>query len=84
MKFAAWILRLALFLGLFGLALQNTAPVTLHLLFGYTWQAPLILILLVVFAIGAVLGLLSSALPHFFRRRNHKDSSPISAGPHSA
>jgi uncharacterized integral membrane protein len=68
MRVLSWFLRLVLFLLLFGLALNNLEPVTLHLLFGTEWRAPMIVLLLVVFALGAVLGVLA-LLPSWIRHR---------------
>jgi lipopolysaccharide assembly protein A len=41
-------------------ALKNSDPITLKGFFGYVWNAPLVLVLLVFFASGVVLGLLAS------------------------
>ena len=68
MKILAWSLRLAFFLIFLVFAVQNTGPVSLRLLAGQVWQAPLVLVLLVFFAAGAVLGL-SSLLGLIFRQR---------------
>lgn len=68
MKILIWLLRLALFLFLFIFAAHNTEPVTLHLVLGYMWQAPMVIVLLVVFAIGALLGI-SSLLGLVYRQR---------------
>ena len=51
-----WLLKAALFFTLFAFALNNQAPVTLHLFFGHSWQAPLVLVLLLVLMIGVLLG----------------------------
>jgi len=77
MRVLSWFLRLVLFLLLFGLALNNLEPVTLHLLFGTEWRAPMIVLLLVVFALGAVLGVLA-LLPSWIRhlRRTRQDAAP--------
>lgn len=40
-------------------ALKNTEPVTLRFFFGESWQVPLVLLLLIFFAFGAVLGVLA-------------------------
>jgi uncharacterized integral membrane protein len=54
-----WAVRLIIFSLLVVFALQNTDPVNLHLLPGQIWQAPLVIVLLVFFSGGAVLGALS-------------------------
>ena len=68
MRILSWFLRLIVFLLLFGLALNNLEPVTLHLLFGTEWRTPMIVLLRVVFVLGAVLGVLA-LLPSWFRHR---------------
>ncbi|MGA8010712.1 MAG: LapA family protein [Thiomonas sp.] len=68
MRILSWFLRLVVFLLLFGLALNNLEPVTLQLLFGTQWHTPMIVLLLVVFALGAVLGVLA-LLPSWMRHK---------------
>lgn len=68
MKVLAWAIRIALFLFLLLFAVQNTAPVTLHFVLGYVWQAPLVILLLAFLAGGALLGVLS-VLGHLFAQR---------------
>ncbi len=68
MRILSWFLRLVAFLLFFGLALNNLDSVTLHLLFGAEWRTPMIVLLLVVFALGAVLGVLA-LLPSWLRHR---------------
>ncbi|HEY7943638.1 MAG: lipopolysaccharide assembly LapA domain-containing protein [Burkholderiales bacterium] len=62
MSFVRWIVGLAVFASLLLVALQNSEPVTLHLYDGVGWQTPLIFLLLVVFAAGAIAGLLTGAM----------------------
>lgn len=63
-----WLLNAAIFFALFAFALNNQAPVTLHLFFGVRWQAPLVLVLLAVLVIGVFLGVLVM-LPLWLRAR---------------
>ncbi|MBU6438602.1 MAG: DUF1049 domain-containing protein [Betaproteobacteria bacterium] len=63
-----WFVRLILFLLLFGLALNNLEPTVLHLLFGTQWRAPLFVLLLAAFALGALLGI-AVMLPGWLRAR---------------
>lgn len=53
---AMWIL---LFVGMFIFARNNDDAVMLHLFPGLTWEAPLVLVLLTAFALGAGLGVLA-------------------------
>ena len=63
-----WAIRLIIFAFLVVFAAQNTDPVSLRLLPGQVWQAPLIIALLVFFVGGALLGALS-LLGVIFRQR---------------
>ena len=54
-----WVLRALLFLVIFAFALLNTDVVTLHFFLGRTWELPMILVLLVFFALGAATGILA-------------------------
>ncbi|MFH1603846.1 MAG: LapA family protein [Pseudomonadota bacterium] len=69
MRAFAWTLRVVLFLALFLFALKNTDTVTLRLYFEQVWRAPLILVLLVFFAGGAVIGVLATLATLFRQRR---------------
>jgi len=71
MKLIVWVIRILVFAVLLVLAVDNTQTVTLNFpLFPleHAWTAPLILIGLVFFVAGLVVGLLS-ALPSLFRLR---------------
>jgi lipopolysaccharide assembly protein A len=60
-RFLTWLVRLFLFVVLLLFALKNTMPVRLHFLFDTGWDVPLIVLLLVFFAAGAVLGVMACA-----------------------
>ncbi len=68
MRVFAWAIRLALFVLLVAFAAKNTDPVALRFYFGLAWQAPLVALLLVFFAAGALLGL-AAALGTFLAQR---------------
>jgi len=70
MRILTWTLRIILFLALFLLALKNTDAVSLRLYFDHVWQAPLILVLLVFFAAGTVVGVLATLGTVFRQRRD--------------
>jgi len=59
MNIARWIVGIIVFLLLLLLSLQNSDPVTVHFYDWFSWQAPLIFLLLLAFAGGAVAGLLA-------------------------
>ena len=89
MRYLAWFLKLALFVVVLTFAIKNTEPVTVHYYLGTEWDAPLILVLLVFFTFGAVLGLVAGLGKQFRQRReisllkrelqSRRDAAPPSA-----
>lgn len=59
MRYLTWLLRIALFVALLGFAIKNNEIVSLRYLFGYEWQLPLVVALLVFLVIGVVIGMLA-------------------------
>jgi uncharacterized integral membrane protein len=68
MRIVTWTIRIALFILLLAFAARNTEPATLRFYFDLAWQAPLVLILLAFFAVGALLGVVA-ALGGLLRQR---------------
>jgi uncharacterized integral membrane protein len=68
MRILTWTIRIALFILLLAFAARNTESVTLRFYFDLAWEAPLVVLLLAVFAAGAALGLLA-ALGAVLRQR---------------
>ena len=78
MKYLMWLLNAAIFFVLFAFALNNQDSVTLHLFFGASWQAPLVLVILVALVLGVFLGV-AVMLPLWLRAhraRRHHNASP--------
>lgn len=71
MRYLGWAVKILLFVILLGFALHNSQPVTLQFFLGYVWQAPLIVLLLVAFVLGALSGVLA-LLPILFRLRRER------------
>jgi putative membrane protein len=67
-KYLMWLLNAAIFFVLFAFALNNQENVTLHLFFGASWQAPLVLVILVALVIGVFLGV-AVMLPLWLRAK---------------
>jgi lipopolysaccharide assembly protein A len=63
-----WILKAAIFFTLFAFALNNQHEVIAHFFFGNQWKAPLVVIVLLAFTAGLVVGVLGM-LPRWWRRR---------------
>ena len=62
MNIVRWIVGATLFLALLFLSLQNSELVTLKFYQWWSWQAPLVFVVLIAFAIGVAAGLLAGAL----------------------
>ena len=62
MTIVRWILGVAIFLFLLLVSLQNAEQVKLRFYTWVSWEVPLILLLLVVFAVGVTAGLLVGAV----------------------
>lgn len=63
MRYLAWLVKIVVFLVLFAFAIKNTHPVLLHGLLATSWQAPLVVFLLLFFVLGAIAGVLTLLLP---------------------
>jgi uncharacterized integral membrane protein len=63
-----WILKAAVFFILLAFALNNREDATVHFFWGFQWQAPMVLVLLSVFALGLAVGVLGM-VPRWWRQR---------------
>lgn len=78
-----WLLNAAIFFVLFAFALNNQEPVTLRLFFGASWQAPLVLALLMALVLGVFLGVLVM-LPLWLRAKKLRHPVPDKPQPSDA
>jgi lipopolysaccharide assembly protein A len=70
MRLFAWLVKLGFFLLVLWFALKNTTPVPVRFSADLVWDnVPLIVVMLVCVAIGALLGALALALPIYRMRR---------------
>lgn len=67
-RYLGLVLKLLVFLLVLGFALKNSHMATFHTYLGYVWQAPLIVMLGLIFVLGALTGVLA-LLPTLFRLR---------------
>jgi lipopolysaccharide assembly protein A len=67
-QYLSWLIRLLLVLLLAGFAFQNADVVSLSY-FGYSWRAPLVLIILAFFIGGVVAGLLAISTTLYKQKR---------------
>ena len=70
MKYLMWLLKAAIFFTLFAFALNNQQVVAVNFFFGTQWQAPLVLVVLVVFAFGLAAGILMM-MPRWWKKRRN-------------
>jgi uncharacterized integral membrane protein len=68
MRILTFLIWLFLFLALFAFAMNNQQPATVNLFFSYAWTASMVIVVLVAFACGAVLGVLAMT-PSWWRHR---------------
>jgi uncharacterized integral membrane protein len=68
MRYLVWLLRAVMFVMLLGFAVKNDQPVVLRYFFDFEWQASLVVILLIFFAAGMIIGVLA-VLGNVFRQR---------------
>lgn len=61
MRLVTWAIRLIVFVLLIAFAAKNVEPVTLRFYFDLALQAPLVVLLLAFFALGALFGVLALA-----------------------
>lgn len=68
MRIIVLLISIILFFAVLGLAVKNGAPVTLHYYLGMVWEAPLVVMLLIFFGVGAAAGV-SACLGIIARQR---------------
>ena len=64
-----WLVNGAIFFTLFAFALNNQQDATVHFFFGTQWRSPMVLIVLVAFAAGLVVGVLGM-VPRWWKHRS--------------
>ena len=62
MAYVRWVVGVTVFLALLFLSLQNAELVTVRFYHWFSWQAPLIFLLLIAFAAGVAAGLLAGLM----------------------
>ena len=69
-----WTLKAAVFFILLAFALNNRDDATVHFFWGLQWQAPMVLVLLSVFALGLAVGVLGMVPRWWHQRRLAKQA----------
>lgn len=78
MRTIVWVFRAVLFFTLFAFALNNSQEVGVRWFFGHEWHAPLIIVVLVVFALGCAFGVLAM-VPAWWRQRRQAQRKQLAA-----
>ena len=68
MKYLLWLLKAVIFFTLFAFALNNQRDVVVHLFFGTQWTAPLVLVVLLAFSAGVIVGIVGM-VPRWWKHR---------------
>jgi lipopolysaccharide assembly protein A len=68
MRVLVWVFRALIFFTLFAFALNNQQIANVRWFFGVEWHAPMVIVVLVVFAAGCALGVLAM-VPAWWRHR---------------
>ena len=84
MRILVWLLRAFIFFTLFAFALNNQQAATVRWFFGIESQAPMVFIVLIVFAAGCAVGVLAM-VPSWWRHRRlanrRRTDVPVSSKP---
>ena len=71
-----WLFKAALFFTLFAFALNNQADATVRFFFGYQWTAPMVMVVLLSFCAGLLVGILGMVPRWWQQRRAAKAQTP--------
>jgi uncharacterized integral membrane protein len=73
--------KAAIFFTLFAFALNNQADVTVHFFFGYQWTSPLVMVVLISFTGGLLLGILGMVPRWWQQRRQARNPAALAKVP---
>lgn len=71
MSVIVWLLRLLVLLVFIGLAVQNLSPTAIQIIPGLVWHISLIVLLLIFFIMGAILGMIAIYGRYFQSRQKY-------------
>jgi putative membrane protein len=83
MRLIVWLFRAFLLFTLFAFALNNLQAVTVRWFFGVEWNTPLVIVVLVAFSGGCVIGVLAM-VPSWWRLRRQAQRNATPASPAAA
>jgi uncharacterized integral membrane protein len=79
MRILGWLFRAFVFFALFGFSLNNQQFATVHWFFGYAWSAPLVIVVLASFGLGAVFGILAMTPGWWYHRKTALKTKALEA-----
>jgi uncharacterized integral membrane protein len=77
LKLLQWTLNAAVFFTLFAFALNNQHEAKVYFFFGTQWRSPMVLIVLLAFAMGMVVGVLG-VVPRWWRQKQAANTAQAS------
>jgi uncharacterized integral membrane protein len=80
LKLLQWTLNAAVFFTLFAFALNNQHEAKVYFFFGTQWRSPMVLIVLIAFAMGMVVGVLGM-VPRWWRQKQAANTAQASQTP---
>jgi lipopolysaccharide assembly protein A len=81
MQILNWLFRAFVFFALFAFALNNRHEATVQWFFGRQWQAPMVIVVLVAFAIGCAVGVFAMVPSWWRQRRVAREKQTLVAEP---
>ena len=84
MRILVWLFRALIFFTLFAFSLNNQQPANVRWFFGVEWHAPMVIVVLVVFAAGCALGVLAMVPSWWRHRREALRLAPVPDAPQAA
>ncbi|HEX2011896.1 MAG TPA: LapA family protein [Roseateles sp.] len=79
MRVFVWLFRAFIFFALFAFALNNSQEAQVRWFFGHEWRAPMVIIVLLAFGLGAALGVLAMVPAWWKHRRVAQRQTPVDA-----
>ena len=80
LKLLQWTVNAVVFFTLFAFALNNQHVASVYFFFGTQWRAPMVLVVLMAFALGLIVGVLGM-VPRWWRQRQAAKTAMTAAAP---
>ncbi|MCX7266892.1 MAG: LapA family protein [Betaproteobacteria bacterium] len=80
LKLLQWTVNAVVFFTLFAFALNNQHEASVYFFFGTQWRAPMVLVVLMAFALGLIVGVLGM-VPRWWRQRQAAKTAMTAAAP---